>query len=337
MSHEMYENDRAIYFEKTAWHGLGTVVTERYEPREALRMAGLDYQIIPSTSIDFNYTDSSGYGQQGRTTAKVANVREDTGDVVGWVSPNYQILQNSELAEVAYSIAGDDTKVETFGSLRNGSRIYCLINMSEFDTGVNGKDTIQQYMLLCNGHDGTLAFSGLPTSIRVVCSNTLNMALSTGNKNMIRITHSGDMAEKIMSAKDAMLTYREIGRFFEDTVQDLASKHWDTKTIQKFWLDMYGMIEEPFTTSPKTDEEQAEYTKALTTVNIWAETFDKEVDIAGATAWNAANAVTNWVQHKTATRGRKTSLESRIDQNLFGKNADMTVKVMKSAMCFDRV
>jgi phage/plasmid-like protein (TIGR03299 family) len=333
----MYEKDNAIYYNEKAWHGLGTVVTQQYEPREALRVAGLDYKVLPSTSINYNYLDSEGYPKSGTTTTKVANVREDTGDVVGWVSPNYQVLQNSELAEIAYAIAGDDTKVETFGSLRNGSRIYCLINMNEFTTGIRNKDTIQQYMLLCNGHDGTLAFSGLPTSIRVVCQNTLNMALQSGNKNMIRITHGGDMAAKIMGAKDAMLKYTEIGQFFEEAVDYMANTTWNSKTIQKFWLDMYGVIEDPINMNPQTEEQQENYTKALTTVGKWAETFDSEVNIAGATAWNAANAVTNWLQHKTNTRGRKTSLESRIDKNLFGTNAQMSIKVMKTAMAFQEI
>jgi len=149
---------------------------------------------------------------------------------------------------------------------------------------------------------------------------------------MIRITHNGDMSEKIASAKEAMTHYHEVGTFFKEIVTNLSSKQWHMEDIQKFWLDVYGMLEEPVVINPQTEAEEKNYKKCVITMGTWADIYDSERDIAGDTAWNAANAVTNWIQHKTAKRGRKASLESRIDRNIFGKNAENTVKVMKAAL-----
>ena len=71
----------------------------------------------------------------------------------------------------------------------------------------------------------------------------------------------------------------------------------------------------------------------MNVISNWSETFDREYDVAGPTAWNAANSITNWVQHKVARRGRKSSTESKFSSN-FGKNADQSIKVMRSALAF---
>jgi phage/plasmid-like protein (TIGR03299 family) len=330
----MYENDTAIYYKQSAWHKLGTVVSDVYNPREALVASGLDWTIIPSYSVFAEYMDDEGDAATAYLNGKVANIRSDTGKSVGIVGENYKVLQNQELAEIAYAMAGTDTHVETMGSLRNGGRVYCQIRMGEFEARKGSGDEVNQYMLLCNGHDGTLAFSGLPTSIRVVCENTLHMALKAGSKNMIRITHAGNMAEKITAAKEAMSKYHEIGEFFKQSVTTLANREWAREDVQRFWLHMYGKLEEPVVKNPTTEKEEKNYLKAVDTVGNWASIFDHEYKLAGATAWNAANAVTNWIQHRSAKRGRQASPESRLDRNIFGKNAEQTVQVMTEALSF---
>lgn len=337
MAHEMERNDSAVFYQQRAWHGLGTVVDDTMDPRTALSKAGLDWDVIPSHSLNAMYIDpNTGYEHSSAITDKVANIRTDDGSVVGIVSSDYKVLQNSELAEIAYAIAGEETVVETMGSLRGGKRIYCTIKMDELFTGKNGVDVVEQYMLLVNSHDGTLAFSCLPTSVRVVCSNTLNMALSrSSGKNMIRITHNGDMSSKIHGAKQAVAQYNTIRDNFNSKVESLANKQMNSAQIQTFWTDLYARIEEPIPvpTNGGLDNEGVEKReRAMEVITHWANNFDSEYDIAGATAWNAANAVTKWIQHKDPRRGRKATSESKFNNNFFGRNAERTVDVMNTAM-----
>lgn len=329
MSHEMYENDHAAYSKKPAWHGLGTVVEDIMNPHEALRISKLDWDIIPSFEVTASYMKEDGSVAYANAGNKVANIRSDDGTVVGMVSKDYQALQNRELAEIAYAISGEDTKVETMGSLRGGSRVYCSIAMDDFATPYCDDDVVNTYLLLCNGHDGMLAFSALPTSIRVVCENTLNMALRSGARSMIRITHNGDMFEKIQQAKRAVNEFNRVRMNFTGTVAELSDKKMSLEEIQRFWTDMYAQLEEPI----PTDDVEGR-ARAMNVISNWSETFDREYDVAGPTAWNAANSITNWVQHKVARRGRKSSTESKFSSNLFGKNADQSIKVMRSALAF---
>lgn len=338
MAHEMTTNDSAMFYKESAWHGIGTTVQEEYNPLKAIEVAGLDWTVSPSVRLNYAYTDDYGHVQEGTTTDKVANVRADTGDVLGWVGKDYQIVQNKELAELAYSLNGQDTVVESFGSIRNGSRVYCLIRADSFFAGGDMNDEVMQYLLLCNGHDGSLALSGLPTSIRVQCSNTLHQALNQAiSRNMFRFSHAGDMKSKLMQARDALSYFKQTGTFFKEAVNTLANRKWDKNDIQKFWLDMYAEMESPVVTNPTNEMEEKNYKRALTTIGDWAERFDNEMSnmrVAQPTAWHAANAVTNWIQHRNAAKGRKMSNESRIDRNLFGKNATDSIKVMQKAMAY---
>lgn len=332
--HNMTENDSAVYYQKKAWHGLGTVTEDILNPKEALKVAGLDWTVCPSTHLDYFYRDENGNVCGGSSSERVANVRSDTGDVLGWVGKEYKIVQNTELAELAYSLAGDDTHVESFGSLRNGGRVYVCLRADSFCA--DGKhDEIHQYLLLANGHDGSLAFMGQPTSIRVVCDNTLKMALSEGVNSAFRFTHNGNMEDKMQQARQALAYFRKTGKFFQDNVTRLSATEWNRDTISKFWLECYSMLtNKQVVTNPTTEAEENTLKDAAETVGSWGQTFDterKELN-ANPSAWMAANAVTNWIQHRTFKKGRKLTNSSRADKNLFGKASKDSIRVVRKAL-----
>jgi phage/plasmid-like protein (TIGR03299 family) len=324
MSHEMYEHDNAVYVSEPAWHGLGVVVEHAPTLSEALRLAEMDFEVEISKPLYANYS-----GGATENSKFHATVRTDTNEVLGVVSENYKVIQNRELFELADAL-GNEAKVETAGTLKNGAQSYLLLRTDEFEASKG--DEICEYFALLNSHDRSLSLSGLPTSIRIVCSNTLNWALTQNNRNMICITHRGDMDEKISYLRDAIGEWKNYRTDFRSAVQTLARKSWSQEEIRTFWLDVYSLIEADIPKNPKTDEEQKVYTKAVVTMDTWAETFDRESQELGASAWLAANAVTNWLQHKTGTRGRKTSEESRTANKLLGPAAQKTTKVMKMAL-----
>jgi len=332
--HNMTENDSAVYYQKKAWHGLGTVTEDILNPREALKVAGLDWSVCPSTHLDYHYEDPDGVMQTGASSEKVANVRSDTNDVIGWVGKEYKIVQNTELAELAYSLAGDDTHVESFGSLRNGGRVYVCLRADSFFAD-RKHDEIRKYLLLANGHDGSLAFMGQPTSIRVVCDNTLKMALSEGVTSAFRFRHNGNMEDKMLQARQALAYFRNTGKFFEAKVTTLANTEWNHSTISKFWLECYSMItNKQIVHNPTTEAEENTLKDAAETVGSWGQTFDaerKELS-TNPSAWMAANAVTNWIQHRVSKRGRKTTNSSRNDRNLFGKASKDSIRVIRKAL-----
>jgi phage/plasmid-like protein (TIGR03299 family) len=333
MSHEMYENDTAMYANgEAAWHGLGTVVEHSPSPAEALRLSGLDWKVVKSPSIIAEYWDENGNMEDAISTKNVATIRQDTGDILGLVSPSYQVVQNEELFDIAYEL-GADVRVETAGSLDNNKKIYIMLRGDTFDVG-SENDSVTQYLGLFNSFNGTLSLSGLPTSIRVVCANTLNMALSQGGRNLYRIKHTGEMTEKIADLRRALKRFRETGSLFQDKVEMLNSKFMNTSDIQNFWVRVYTELQEPFTANPTTEKEERATVKAAQTIAEWSQVFDLERSEHNLkpTAWVAANAVTNWLQHREGSRGRKMSANSRVHNNLIGKAADSSSQVMKMAL-----
>ena len=199
MSHEMFENDHALYVGEPAWHGLGTVVENAPTTKDAMRMAKMDFEVILSEPIVAQY----GTYSESLPSKFNATVRQDTSEVLGVVNKNYKIVQNSELFEIADSLP--NAKVETAGTLFNGAQSYVLMKDDEFEvTSGNGGDEMHEYLCLMNSHNGTLSLSALPTSIRVVCNNTLSWAISEGSQRMIKLKHTGDMKDKIFSLKGAL-------------------------------------------------------------------------------------------------------------------------------------
>ncbi|MFN7584065.1 MAG: DUF932 domain-containing protein, partial [bacterium] len=202
--------------------------------------------------------------------------------------------------------------------------------------GASSHDQIEKYMAFINSHDGTLAHSVMPTSIRIVCQNTLSMAMASGAKKAFRITHTGDIKKKQEAMADALKFYQKTGKLFEEKVTSLVNRELTKADIQKFWMDVWGMIEEPIVSNPQTETEYANYLKATTTIAKWADTFDSERQSLNSTAnmWLVANAVTKELQHRIPARGKKPTFESAAYNNLLGKNQDATIDVMKYALTF---
>ena len=328
MSHEMYENDHALYVGKPAWHGLGTVVENAPTTMDAMRMAKMDFGVKLSNPIVAEYGETDYFGRTLTEPSKFyATVRDDTSEVLGVVNKNYKIVQNSELFEIADSLP--NAKVETAGTLFNGAQSYILMKDDEFEvTSGNGGDEMHEYLCLMNSHNGTLSLSALPTSIRVVCNNTLSWAISQGSQRMIKLKHTGDIGAKIFSLKAALEEWHEHKASFRNTVQTLGRTRWNREEIQSFWIDCYQTFEGEVPKESRTDSDHALRKKAMTAMNGFSRTFDNEVmQFGGDSAWLAANAVTNWLQHK-----KRRTTEATIANKLIGDASRDSTRVMRKAL-----
>lgn len=183
MAHEITKTDNVVLVGKPAWHGLGIVVESSPTPEEALRIAGLDWSVASWPLL------ASNGGQQIAVPKTVANVRQDTKAILGIVSTGYKPVQNAELADFCELLASEDdtVKVESAGSIRGGERVWFLLRGESFS--VRGEDELKPYILVSNGHDGKTAVRCTPTSVRVVCSNTLHLVIPRGDhEGMVQST-----------------------------------------------------------------------------------------------------------------------------------------------------
>ena len=327
MSHEITTTDSAVFQGTRAWHGLGYVIEEEMSPLKAVETAGLDWYVYKTDGV-FGYTS---LGKVVGDSKKCMTYREDTLDTLGYVSSDYNVFQNVQLADLALSVS-EDVKVESAFSMMGGKRVVILLKGSSIEVGKEERDVLDTYFCLCNGHDGKFSLRGFGTSVRIVCNNTLQMALSNAKGQTYAISHNGDFQTKLDDMRTALGEYKKNREWFYTTVNALAQKDVNKERLDEFWKQSFAMITDPKILKDK-DAGVREAIKFQESVKV---TFEQERDFEGIrpSMWLAANAVTNYIQHKTTTRGRKASYENRAGDMLMGKKAETSNKIMKAALAF---
>ena len=197
-----------FYTREKPWHGLGTKVEEAPCSADALYMAGLDWQVIQEPI----YTDTKevipGYK---------ANVRDSDRKVLGVVTDRYKIIQNYEAFAFTDSLLGSGVRYETAGSLQEGKRVWLLARLPQ-EYIISG-ERISPYLVFSNTHDGSGSVKVALTPVRVVCNNTLNLALNTASRSW-SMMHTGNIKDKIQEAKDTLFMAEEymdsLGKEFEN-------------------------------------------------------------------------------------------------------------------------
>lgn len=297
MAHEIGKTDGLVLAGKPAWHGLGIVVDDAPTPAEALKIAGLDWTVKQTAGVSGVIDEGSDSAVRIVTDTHVLNVRSDTFAPLGVVGAGYMPVQNRELAELAQALGGDGCEIESAGSIRDGRRVWFLLRGEPFEVN-GGKDEVERYLLLANGHDGTLALTVQPTSIRVVCSNTLHMSLGERGQRSVRILHTSGVQDRVGEVRATLGMFTDASRRFEEQARALARRNMGREEVQAFWLDVYQELEGMIPTEHKTAADAAARNRSTKALAEWSQTFDREHKVAGPTAWNAMNAVTHWYDHQ---------------------------------------
>src|SRR5262245_52747140 len=188
-----------------AWHRLGKVVAQAQTSAEAISLAGLDWivkqypavaQLNDGTNINPDRTFNL------RPTDRVANVRMDTLAVLGVVGKGYHVFQNAAAFDFMDAIVSEKLAMyETAGAIFGGRRVWLMARIPQ-ELRVAGTDDVTlPYVLLTNSHDGSTALRMIPTSVRVVCQNTLNLALRRAGTAGLTIRHCESLAARVEDAR----------------------------------------------------------------------------------------------------------------------------------------
>lgn len=197
-----------FYVRETPWHGLGTKVKEAPASNDALILAGLNWQVLQEPIFTAASEPIEGY--------KV-NIRDSDRKALGVVTDRYKVIQNNEAFAFTDELLGEGVRYETAGSLQGGKKVWLLAHMPR-EYIISGEQ-ISPYLVFSNTHDGSGAIKVALTPIRVVCQNTLNLALAKANRCWSMI-HTGDIHEKMQEARDTLLRaeyyMQELGQEFEN-------------------------------------------------------------------------------------------------------------------------
>lgn len=280
------------------WHGLGSVIEEAVSSDEALKIAGLDWDVIQSP-VYVNDVEVPGYK---------ANVREIDNSVLGIVSDQYKIIQNREAFSFVDELVGHGVKYETAGSLAGGKRVWMLARLPEVKLV---DDATVPYLCFSNGHDGRFGVKVMLTPVRVVCQNTLNLAIQTAKRSWSTI-HTGNIANKM---EDARMTL-EMSSLYMKELGNIA-KYLVIKKVTPTYLNEF--LAELF---PVNEDEMGKIKVANTLElrNKVIEIFKNADDLQNykGTGWGLINAVSDMVTHTKPKRLTATYRENLFDKTVNG-------------------
>ncbi len=287
-----------FYVRETPWHGLGTKVLEAPASKDALQLAGLDWRVLQEPIYTATKELVDGYK---------ANVRDSDRKVLGVVTDRYRVIQNDEAFAFTDELLGAGVKYETAGSLQGGRKVWLLAHMPH-EYIISG-ERISPYLLFSNTHDGSGAIKVALTPIRVVCQNTLNLALANAKRSWSMI-HTGDIKEKMQEAKDTLFLAEnymdELGKEFEA----LRMKKLTDKRVMEY-IEILLPIEDGST------PQQEKNMKRLRE-DMKVRYFDApDLQGVGKNAYRFVNAVSDFATH--AEPLRKTA---NYKENLFSRTVD---------------
>lgn len=268
---------------ETPWHGLGTIVQEAPTSADALRLAGLDWTVNQNPVFTEGGFEIPNYK---------ANVRSSDNTVLGIVTDRYKVVQNAEAFAFTDSIIDTGNVLyETAGSLRNGKTIWMLARMPE--TNILG-DKFDPYMCFTNSHDGSGAVKVCMTPIRVVCNNTLNMALANASRCW-STKHIGDISSKLEEAKHTLVMANNYMKKLDEEADKLANQKISEDEIAKILDELFPVNEDKDSDRKKNNVEEA---KNQIMICYMAPDIAKFI----GTKYGFLNAVSDWCGHATPAR-----------------------------------
>lgn len=179
------------------WHGLGKIVMEAPTSAEALHLAGLDWNVVQKPIYTEFNEPVEGYK---------ANVRDSDRKVLGVVSDRYKVVQNADAFSFTDELIGKGVRYETAGSLQEGKKVWLLARLPR--EYIIAGERISPYLVFSNTHDGSGSVKVAVTPVRVVCNNTLNLALDKASRSFSMI-HTGNIQDKIQEARDTLFMAEE--------------------------------------------------------------------------------------------------------------------------------
>ena len=295
----MAANVETMFFvRETPWHGLGTRVMEAPSSKEALGLAGLDWKVVQEPVYTQAEELIEGYK---------ANVRDRDRKVLGVVTNRYRIIQNEEAFGFTDALLGEGVRYETAGSLQGGRKVWLLARLPH-EYIISG-ERISPYLVFSNAHDGSGAVRVALTPIRVVCNNTLNLALSTAKRSW-SMMHTGNVQEKLEEAKDTL--------FRAEAYMDSLGKEFDElrkkKLTDKQVMDYIEIL------LPMEDNTTPQQRKNISRLreDMGRRYFDApDLKTVGKNAYRFINAVSDFATH--AEPLRKTA---NYKENIFSRTME---------------
>ncbi len=320
-----------FYVGGAPWHGLGTKLDRPATAAEAIKAAHLDWEVDKKSLVAVERLKTSSGdqapGRPGKAEAlrklraalykdialsirdRYAVVRQDLWGkpecpVLGIVGRDYTPLQNREAFEFFDPIVGEGAAIyHTAGALGQGERVWILAKLP-MDIRVAGDDISGKFLLLSNSHDGNSSVQIKFTPIRVVCQNTLTMALSQGPT--LRVVHMRDIHRRLQGAERTLGLINRRFEEIEEEFQEMVKVQLNAARLSEY----LGLV---FPDPQDEDNEKAR--NRVRRDHEWAEYFfvngkgNRLKNVSG-TLWAAYNGVAEYIDHRATNQTDDRRLNS---------------------------
>lgn len=306
MAHELESDKSFASFREPAWHGLGTVFNEEVSTKKMLELANLqDWNVrLEEVEVPEGFSSDKTYNYVARTNP----FDKSQTDILGVVGERYRILQNEELFDFGDALLDGGGRWETAGSIKGGRQVFGSLAL-ERETVLDPdgvSDKVNTYLLVNTSHDGSIAIQASVTPVRVVCANTLNLALGSGVgrhrniKQSFKIRHTQTASGKIQAAREALGLANVYMDEFDKLAQEMIQQTVTNDQFMKMVELAYPVPEE------NKKGAMAKYQNKIDLIEyIYTGPYN---DTIAGTAWGALNALTERLDwHR---QGRKGSNEA---------------------------
>jgi phage/plasmid-like protein (TIGR03299 family) len=285
MSHEV---ESMMYAGTRPWHGLGVSVASEVTSTNALQLAGLDWSVSLQPVVVGNPP------WQTAMPGVRATVRDVDQKPLAVVGTRYQPVQNRDAFVFFDQIVGEGQAIyHTAGALDGGRRIWILAKLpGEVRIGAH-KDITEKFLLLMNSHDGSSALRMLCTPIRVVCQNTLSLALAGNGEEGISIRHTAGATSRVDDARRALRIATWYYENFESEAERLLAAPFSD-------LQMRGLVD---TLLPASAADVSKRMIRMRDSMFSLFENGRGHEAMRGTAWAALNAVAEYVDHHRPVRG----------------------------------
>lgn len=346
MSHEV---ETMMYVGQIPWHRLGVKLDAPPTTADAMRAAGLDWEVgLKKLSTP-----------EGFVVDHRATYRKSDGSILGVVGPSYRPIQNaSAFAWFDPFLQSGEATLETAGSLREGKRIFILASLKLAASTIVPGDEVKKYILLSNSHDGTTAGRVGFTPIRVVCANTLAMAVNDSASKLLRVRHTKNSVDALNAIREVMNLANADFEATAEQYRSLAHKCINAKDLEKYVRTVFaranakpkkapealpvveaaagadmlaGLLDRPLAAARNENEPSfTEVERESRQISLVKELFETGAgnNLPGVrgTMWAAYNAVTEFTTHHRGGSDETRALAA------FNDGATMNQKALTSAL-----
>lgn len=276
------------------WHGLGVVTESTLTADEAIKAGGIDWTVSKRpVFIDVE-------GERVRVPSRYAVVRDSDHKPLSVVGGHWQPLQNREAFDFLDALADEGLAYETAGSLRGGEVVFVTAKVPE-GIMIGGEDRHDVYLFVRNPHNGRDAVTVGVTPIRVVCMNTMNLAMRTAKRTW-RCPHLQTLKGRIAEARHSLDLTFEYMEDFRAQGDELLATEMSDRAFDDF---LRKCVEDSGLLGPKATETATTRIKELWT--------GSPETVTRGTAWGAVNAIGEYFDWERDTRSDEARLLGSLD------------------------